>query len=118
MSKKPKWIEFQGKKYQVERWTSPTEKSKMSTGIGKTYREWEEPTFMHKVLNERGASMGVVGNATTLCLPEGSISAKDATDDQIVRAVVGDESVFEADLGRARRISPTGVDHSTDLRRV
>jgi len=33
-------------------------------------------------------------NACTLCLPEGGIYGMDATDDQIIRAVLGDEDIF------------------------
>lgn len=33
-------------------------------------------------------------NATTMCLPDGSVYGMDAADDQIIRAVLGDENIF------------------------
>jgi hypothetical protein len=37
----------------------------------------------------------LMGRWTTLCLKEGAICALDATDEQIRRAIEGDESVFD-----------------------
>lgn len=37
----------------------------------------------------------LMGRWSTLCLPEGTITADRATDDQIRRAICGDESVFD-----------------------
>jgi hypothetical protein len=50
----------------------------------------------------------LMSRGTTLCLEEGAIYALDATDEQIRRAIEGDESVFiptrfsSAELGQAR----------------
>lgn len=38
-----------------------------------------------------------MGSWTTLCLPEGAIAAPDATDEQVIRAYVGDEHVYGED---------------------
>lgn len=56
---------------------------------GSTIADQNAPTIM---LTGQGM-MEMLTGATTLCLPEGAICALDATNEQIVRAVAGDESI-------------------------
>ena len=82
-------------KYEVRRFTSKSQKAKMSTGLGKSYREWEEPLINHRVVEiATGKVLAIVGNSSLLCLPGGAVRAPEATDAQIIEAIVCDESVF------------------------
>ena len=60
-------------------------------------RKWTEPGFCATVLVD-GRAVAVLGNASLLCMPKGTagsdnwpVQAKDATDEQILAAVLGDE---------------------------
>ena len=56
--------------------------------------DWEEPRFAARVIGSGGRTLGTVGNSSLLCLPGGAIRAPEATDEQIIEAVTGDESVY------------------------
>jgi len=76
----------------VERKTAGT--ARMSRGFGQDC--WEEPAVT-AIIRERptGAVRARVSlNSTTMCLPEGHPRGVDATDDQIIRAVMGDEHII------------------------
>lgn len=80
-------------RFQVERRTAGI--ARMSTGTRGPVRE--EPAVSAVI---RDATTGRVAarvpllNAATMCLPEGPIRGLDATDEQIIRAVMGDENIF------------------------
>lgn len=65
---------------------------KMSRGN----ERWEEPRQFADIRDtESGRLVASVGlNSSTMCLPEGGIRGVDATDEQIIRAVMGDEDIF------------------------
>ena len=84
-------------RFEVRRHTSRTRTARMFRGIPGTpgCEQWEEPRICHRVIDtQNGRSVGTVSNGTTLCLPEGSVRATQASDQQIIRAVVGDEHVY------------------------
>ena len=84
-------------RFKVRRHTSKTQVAHMTRGISGTpgYRVWEEPRICHRVIDTKnGHLVGTVGNGTTLCLPGGSVRATEATDEQIIQAVVGDQHIF------------------------
>jgi len=65
----------------------------MSRGLND---RWDEPA-VYAVIRERSTGRveaGVSLNSTTMCLPEGHPRGVDATDDQIIRAVMGDEHIL------------------------
>jgi len=78
-------------RFTVERRTAGI--AHMSRGLGD---RWDEPSVT-AVIRERssGAVRACVSlNSTTMCLSEGHPRGVDATDDQIIRAVMGDEHIF------------------------
>ena len=84
-------------RFEVRRHTSKKQVARMSRGIRGTPRheEWEEPRICHRVIDTKnGRLVGKVGNSTTLCLAGGSVRATEASDEQIIRAVVGDEHIY------------------------
>ena len=54
---------------------------------------WEEPQFW-AVVEVDGKEIAHVSNGSLLCLLEGAIRAPEATDAQILAAVLGDEHVY------------------------
>jgi hypothetical protein len=84
--------------YEVVRRVSGT--AKMVTGLRgtPTYREWEEPSTWATIFQrdpKRVVATSIGLNAMYLCLPDGhSKQAMTATDEEIILAVVGDESIF------------------------
>jgi len=55
---------------------------------------WREPRFEARIIGDDGRTLGTVHNSSLLCLPGGAIRAPEATDEQIIEAVTGDESVY------------------------
>lgn len=80
------------KKYTVKRCTSGT--VTMSGGLG--HGSHEEPAVTAFLYVNGQLITSVPLNCTTMCLPEGGIRGTDATDEQIIRAVLGDENIFTA----------------------
>lgn len=78
----------------VERVPADGRKVTMVRGLDRA-SAWEEPRFLARVYDERGHLLGHVGNSSILCLPGGSVRAPEATDEQILEAVLGDESVYK-----------------------
>jgi hypothetical protein len=69
----------------------------MSTGLGSSRREWEEPAVFARVIRKSDGvpvSDSIPLNCTLFCLPGGNVQGIDATDEQIIEAVVGDEHIY------------------------
>jgi len=80
-------------RFTVERRTAGI--AHMSRGYDPQDR-WDEPA-VYAVIRERSTGRveaGVSLNSATMCLPGGGIRGVDATDDQIIRAVMGDEHIL------------------------
>lgn len=83
--------------YRVERRVSGT--ARMSTGLGPTFREWNEPSTWAYIYRGTRLVERLSLNALSLCLPnlpsgKPSIDGMKATDEQIILAVIGDESIY------------------------
>jgi hypothetical protein len=63
----------------------------MSKGLGNSY---QTPRFRALVYDSQGRYVADVNNSSILCLPGGSVQAPNATDQQILDAVLGDESIY------------------------
>jgi hypothetical protein len=59
-------------------------------------RAREEPATTAEIYENGRFVTSVSLNALTLCLPGGGVYGLDATDDQIIRAILGDEDIFTA----------------------
>lgn len=86
---------FQG--YTVHRRESGV--AKMAQGE----RSWEEPQIWARITDPKGRA--VVGrelclNSMLCCIPGGHVRGVDATNEQLLEAVLGDESVFGPGYGR------------------
>ena len=84
-------------RFRVRRHTSKTQVAHMTRGVSGTpsCKKWDEPRISHRVIDTKNDRLvGTVGNGTSLCLPEGSVRATEASDEQIIRAVVGDEHIY------------------------
>ena len=57
--------------------------------------KYEELEFRARVYDANGRYVNTISNSSLLCLSGGSIRATDATDLQILNAVLNDESVFD-----------------------
>jgi hypothetical protein len=66
--------------------------AKMSQGE----RSWEEPQIWARITDPRGRTVerNICLNSLTCCIPGGPVRGVDATDEQLLEAVLGDESVF------------------------
>lgn len=62
-------------------------------------KQWDEPRFSATVWDTKArCAVGTVGNSSLLCLPGGSdVNAPEATDAEIIAAVVGDENIYDTD---------------------
>lgn len=67
---------------------------------GLAHESYQEPRFLAIVYDRSGRYVAQVSNGTTLCLPKRSVRASEATDQEILDAVLGDEHVFGPDYGR------------------
>ena len=74
----------------VKRLNYDKETVTMRHGLGNSY---QEPKFCALVYDEQGQYVAKVGNSSLLCLSEGSVRALDATDQQILDAVLSDVSI-------------------------
>jgi len=75
--------------YVVERTPANGQVVRMSRGTD----EWEEPRFIAKVFCQAGCLVATLHNSSTLCLPGRTLRASLATDEEILEAVLRDESV-------------------------
>jgi len=66
--------------------------AKMSQGE----KSWEEPEVWATIKNPKGRTVerDIHLNSMLCCLPGGSVRGIEATDEQLLEAVLGDESVF------------------------
>jgi hypothetical protein len=64
----------------------------ITDGYGNNGRE--EPGTEAQIYEDGRFVTSVSLNALTLCLPGGGVYGLDATDDQIIRAILGDEDIF------------------------
>lgn len=78
--------------YSVRRITNGT--VTITDGFGDNARE--EPATRALIYDNGQFVTGVSLNACTLCLPAGSVYGLAATDEQIIRAILGDEDIFTA----------------------
>jgi hypothetical protein len=76
--------------YTVRRTVNGT--CRITDGLGENGRD-EPSTTAHIYADGRYVTSTSL-NACTMCLHEGGIYGMDATDEQIVRAVLGDEDIF------------------------
>lgn len=76
-------------KYEVKRTSGPGV-ARMSRGD----RKWDEPRQSASIYADGRLVERVSLNSLLCALPEGGVRGVDATDDQLVRAILGDEHVF------------------------
>ncbi len=82
----------------VERDDCHGETVTMTKGLSR--ESYQEPRFRATVYDDCGRTVAVVSNATMLCLPGRTVRACEATDQQILDAVLGDEHIFGVHYGK------------------
>lgn len=81
--------------YRVNRIPAFGHTIKMCRGLGDgPGNQWTEARFLAEVIGPDGQVTATVYNSTLLCLPRRSVRAPFATDEEILGAVLNNESVF------------------------